>query len=169
MLTNCARCLATAWEGDPELITGMVPGRCLENTPLLCVWIKTPKHCPGQLHYQAQAPEAHGDETQYRRSHKRGRASTDNEQGMGWTRISALMLPGFPEWVTVPFNLPSGASRSLVIHIMHSCGAGHQCHWHQASRNEMTDRSQGERTWCQVGCSLATWTCHVFFLLVMAT
>lgn len=27
----------------------------------------------------------------------------------------------------------------------------------------MIDRSQGERMWRQVDCSLAVWTCYVFF------
>lgn len=115
---------ATAWEGDHKLVTGMMPGRCLKRTPILCLdkdiqvlsWAATsirPRH-PGHM---VMRPNTEG-------LTDGGSNNVGNEQGMAWARISAFELPGFPEWVMVPFHLPSGLSRSLVIHTVHSAHSG---------------------------------------------
>ena len=93
-----------------------------EHNPLLCLdkqalswaalWVR-----PRQLGCMVMRPNIKGLSDEAMRALVMSR-------GMAWTGISALKLPGCPEWVTAPFHLLSGASRSLVTRIVHTTHYG---------------------------------------------
>jgi hypothetical protein len=64
---------------------------------------------------------------------------------MAWTRISALKLPSFPEWVMVPIHPLSGALRSLVTHIVHTTHHGLSL-WEELQRKRERDRERERET-----------------------
>lgn len=146
-LRMCCRHLAFAWEGDPELVTGMVPGRYLKSTTLYRVWIN--RHRPRQLHGSGPGIWGLVMGHCYPRPHRGDSKGSGNDQGMAWTRIAVLKLPGFPEWATAPFHLPSGALRSLVTHTVRTTCRGLGL-WEQLQ--EGRERRHGCHWWAQSQC-----------------